>query len=155
MSHIIRKPQNDVRLKRRQFRRALAHALGIARAPALLDAQIAADRPAQLLQRLPECGIAGRHLRIVCGETREHADAPHPLALLRARRERPRRRRAAEKRDEFAPSHSITSSARASSVGGKVRPRSFAILRLSTNSNLTGAWTGSSPGFSPLRMRST
>ena len=44
-------------------------------------------------------------LRIVRGAPREHADAPHPLALLRARRERPRRRRAAEKRDEFAPLH--------------------------------------------------
>ena len=36
--------------------------------------------------------------------------------LLRARRERPRHRRAAEQRDEFAPLHSITSSARASSL---------------------------------------
>ena len=61
----------------------------LARAPALLDAKVAADRPAQLLQRLPERGIAGRRLRIVCGETREHADAPHALALLRARCERP------------------------------------------------------------------
>ena len=32
----------------------------------------------------------------------QHADAPHALALLRARRERPRRRRAAEQRDELA-----------------------------------------------------
>src|SRR5262249_42499869 len=37
----------------------------------------------------------------------------------RARRERPRRR-AAEQRDELAALHSITSSARASSVGGTV-----------------------------------
>jgi hypothetical protein len=29
----------------------------------------------------------------------EHADAPHPLALLRARQERPGRRRAAKERD--------------------------------------------------------
>src|ERR671934_252922 len=36
-------------------------------------------------------------------------------ALLRARRERPCSRRAAEQRDEVAPLHSITSSARASS----------------------------------------
>jgi hypothetical protein len=32
----------------------------------------------------------------------EHADAPHPRALLRARAERPRRRRTAEKREESA-----------------------------------------------------
>ena len=36
----------------------------------------------------------------------------HWHRLLRARRERPRRRRAGEKRDELAPLHSITSSAR-------------------------------------------
>jgi hypothetical protein len=38
--------------------------------------------------------------------------------LLRMRRERPRGRRAAEQRDELPPFHSITSSARASSVEG-------------------------------------
>ena len=41
----------------------------------------------------------------------------HPVGLLRARRQRPSRR-AAEQRDELALVHSITSSARASSVGG-------------------------------------
>ena len=65
--------------------------------------------------------------RIVRGCGHEHADAPHPLALLRARRERPRRRRAAEQRDELAPLHSITSSARASSDGGTVRPSILAV----------------------------
>jgi hypothetical protein len=39
--------------------------------------------------------------------SRAHADAPHPLALLRARRERPRRRRTAEQRDELAASKLI------------------------------------------------
>jgi hypothetical protein len=43
-----------------------------------------------------------------CGQ--QHADPPHPLALLRARRERPSSR-AAEQRDELASFHSITSSA--------------------------------------------
>jgi hypothetical protein len=49
--------------------------------------------------------------------------APHALALLRVRRERPHDRRAAEQRDEIAPLHSITSSARASSMGGISKPR--------------------------------
>ena len=76
--------------------------------------------------------------------------------LLRARRKRPCRRRTAESRDELPPSHhSITSSARASSVGGTSRPSALAVLRLITNSNLVGACTGRSAGFSPLRMRST
>jgi hypothetical protein len=48
---------------------------------------------------------------------REHADYRQLARLLRPRRERPRRR-AAEQRDETSPIHSITSSARASSIGG-------------------------------------
>jgi hypothetical protein len=51
--------------------------------------------------------------------------------------------------------HSITSSARTSSVGGTSRPRALAVLRLITSSYLVGACTGRSAGFSPLRMRST
>ena len=43
------------------------------------------------------------------------------------------RRRAAKPRNELAPLHSITSSARASNVGGTVRPSAFAVLRLITN----------------------
>src|SRR5262249_21062667 len=60
------------------------------------------------------------------------------------------RRRAAEQRDELAPLHSITSSARASRLSGTVRPSSFAVLRLITSSYLVGACTGRSAGFSPL-----
>src|SRR5262249_40125115 len=49
----------------------------------------------------------------------QHADAPHPLALLRLHRERPGRR-AAEQRDELATfhlrGHSMTSSAMASRI---------------------------------------
>ena len=53
--------------------------------------------------------------------------------LLRARRQRPRRRRAAEQRDEFAPLHSITSSASESTIGGIVKPSVRAVEEL-TNS---------------------
>src|SRR5262245_11055587 len=68
--------------------------------------------------------------------------------------ERPRRR-AAEQRDELAPFHSITSSARASTDDGISSPSALAVLRLTTSSYLVGACTGRSAGFSPLRMRST
>ena len=54
-----------------------------------------------------------------------------------------------------APSYSITSSARASRVGGTSMPSAFAVLRLITSSYLVGFCTGRSTGFSPLRMRST
>jgi hypothetical protein len=44
------------------------------------------------------------HYRIVSSKIMEHPHAPHPLALLRPRRERPRGRRAAEQRYERASS---------------------------------------------------
>ena len=50
-------------------------------------------------------------------------------------------------------SYWITSSAVANSVSGMVRPRVLAILRLMTNSNLVGCWTGKVSAFSPPRMR--
>src|SRR5690349_10956827 len=40
---------------------------------------------------------------MIGGRAHQYAHAPHPLRLLRARRERPRGCRAAEKRDELAP----------------------------------------------------
>src|SRR5262249_53828864 len=64
------------------------------------------DRERQLA-RLPEFKEAADN---VC---HKHANASHPLALLRARRERPCDRRAAQQRDELAPPHSITPFARA------------------------------------------
>src|SRR5262249_19223854 len=58
--------------------------------------------------------------------------------------------KSAEQRHELAaPDHSITSSARASSVSGTVRPSVLAVLRLSTSSNFVDSMTGSSAGVSP------
>src|SRR5262249_1248698 len=75
--------------------------------------------------------------------------------LLRPCCERPRNR-AAEERDECAPpNHSITSSARASSVGAMLIPSAFAVVRLITRSNLVGCSTGMSAGFAPRKILST
>ena len=64
--------------------------------------------------------------------------------------------RTGEQRDDLPPSnHSITSSARASTIGGTSRPRALAVFRLITISYFVGTCTGRSAGFSPLRMRST
>src|SRR5262245_31441516 len=101
------------------------------------------------------CGGQDRHRRLLC-----------------PRCQRPPRRRAAEQRDElaavsitssakarsiggrFRPSaHSITSSARATSHGGTSRPIVLAVCRLMTNSNFTARIIGRSAGFSPLRTR--
>src|SRR5262249_39576547 len=51
--------------------------------------------------------------------------------------------------------YSITSSARARSVGGIVRPSTLAVLELMTSWNLLGCSTANSAGFAPLRIRST
>jgi hypothetical protein len=42
---------------------------------------------------------------MVFGKRHEHADAPHPFGLLRARCEWPGHRPTAEQRDEIAASH--------------------------------------------------
>src|SRR5215469_10719710 len=72
-------------------------------------------------------------------------------ALLSASHHRPKRN--ANERDELAPPHSITSSARASRVGGTTSPNVLAVCRLMTSSNLVARKTGRSAGLSPLRMR--
>jgi hypothetical protein len=52
------------------------------------------------------------------------------------------------------PHYLMSSSARASTEGGIVRPRTFAVFRLTINSNLVGCSTGRSPGLAPLRILS-
>src|SRR5262249_9647194 len=84
----------------------------------------------------------------------KHAEPDGPTRMLRPRHYRPRRR-AAEQRDEGAPVHSITSSARASSVGGTSRPSVLAVVRLMTRSNLVGCSTGMSAGLVPRKILST
>ena len=51
--------------------------------------------------------------------------------------------------------YSITSLAPASREFGRVRPNTFAVLRLMTNSYFVGCSIGRSLGFSPLRILST
>src|SRR5262249_32144665 len=117
-----------------------AYSLGIRGGKANIDLEIAPLLPAQPIQFPPERRDLGLCGRIALGIPHQHADAPHPLALLRAHRERPRCYRATEQRDELAPPyHSMTSSARASSVGGTSRPSTLAVFRLITNSYLVGA----------------
>jgi len=51
--------------------------------------------------------------------------------------------------------YSITSSARVSSVGGSVRPKALAVVKLTIKSNLVGCATGISPGLVPRKILST
>src|SRR5262249_184197 len=82
-----------------------AKAVRIAQTPAIIDAYVAPVGPAQLLQFLRDGRYANLARRIVWGQgAQEKADAPHPLAWLRPRHNRPSRR-AAEAANKFAPSH--------------------------------------------------
>src|SRR5262245_12111170 len=118
--------------------------------PTLLDDDIAAFDEPFLTQPFGEFRHEVRKRR--GARAAKKTDHRH-RRLLRPRRDRPRRRRAAEQRDELAASHhSITSSARASSVGGMSRPSALAVLKLMTNSNLVGCTTGKSAGLAPLRI---
>src|SRR5262245_48526797 len=109
--------------------------------------------PTQSSKRLHECCKACLSFRIV-REVHQHSDAAHALGLLRPRREWPCRH-ATEERDEIAPPHSITSSARASSVGGTSRPSAFAAVRLINSRSFVGNSIGRSPGLAPFIILST
>ena len=110
--------------------------------------------------RSPRCGPRHSRLRSDLGGTRarrcavgrrrgaEKPDHRH-RRLLRARGERPAAAAPPKKRDEFAPSHSITSSARASSDGGMSRPSILAVWALMTSSNLVAARPAGPPAWRP------
>src|SRR5215831_855719 len=73
-----------------------------------IDPHVATVAPAELPERIEEHrdAILTFSIGLPVGSD-QHADAPHPLTRLRASRERPRRRRAAEQRDELAAFQSI------------------------------------------------
>ena len=92
---------NDIDLEPDELGRDLGEALVASLRPAILDRDGAALDPAEFAQPLHKGGDP-----LAPGRRRARAQEPdgRQLArLLRARRERPRRRRAAEQRDELAP----------------------------------------------------
>ena len=96
---------DHVRRECNQFGRVLTNAVGFATGKAIIDLQVSADCPAQLLETLREHRTPDLCLRVARNKRHQHADAPHPVGLLGPRRKRPRSRRATEKRDEVAPPH--------------------------------------------------
>src|SRR4029077_10671650 len=122
----------------------------LALGPAVYDRQALALDIAGLLQAPAKSAqTLGVPVRRLWVEEPDH----RRRGLLRPRRERPRRRRAAHHGDELAPFHSMTSSAILSSDGGTVRPSIRAVWALTTNSNLLDCTTGKSAGLTPLRTR--
>ena len=102
-SHRGRPGDDDLGSERNQLFRERPHPINVAGRPAVLDFHIASVAPAQVLQPLPKRHDLVLRDRIACSQAHQHADLTHALGLLRARRERPRRRRAAKQRDELAP----------------------------------------------------
>src|SRR5262249_20223612 len=80
---------------------------GISGVPAHVESEILAFPPSETPHFLDEGGQIALIFHFSCRSTHEHADAPHAVALLRVRHERPRRR-AAECGDEVAPSKANT-----------------------------------------------
>src|SRR5262249_9776285 len=144
--------QDRVRPRAHQVRRARTNVIEVGAAPSHVDLEVAPIRPAELLQPSPKSRQPKLALQIVAGADQ---DADSPRALLPVRYQRPRRRRAADERDELAPPHSITSSARASSDAGTSMPSALAICMLMTSSNLVARKIGRLAGFSPLSTRPT
>src|SRR5262245_47022354 len=94
--------KDEIRGRCDRFFRVNTHALNITAPKAIIDLDIASYSPPECLQPLVQCLRAGLRFSIIRG-AHHHENPPHPLALLRARRKRPRRR-AAEQRDELAAS---------------------------------------------------
>jgi hypothetical protein len=103
---------DDVGLQGDQLLRERSYPIVVITVPPKVHPHVAAIDPTEARKRLSERRDASLRQGIVFVVRHEHADAPHAVALLRARRQRPRRR-AAEERDCLAPIHSITSSASA------------------------------------------
>src|SRR5215469_18304129 len=123
----------------------------VAMCPTKLKRNALAFNEAAILQAAPKrfyqmCRLFGRP------RTQESNDWQR---LLRVHGDRPSRR-AAEQHDELATAaHSITSSARVSSIGEILMPSAFAVIRLMTRSNLVGCSTGRPAGLAPRKILST
>src|SRR5262245_6378601 len=131
--------EDEIRRRCDELLRMNLHKLGIPARPAIIKPNVATFLPPELRQSFTEGREAGSRFWIVFHRWRDDSNSTDSIILLRGHRDRPRSRRAAKQRDEIAPLHSITSSARASSVGGTSRPSVLAVLRLIASSYFVGA----------------
>jgi len=95
----------------------------------------------------PSRFVGMRNFLVITLGLLERSAVPGAIGLPRTRRDRPSRR-AAEKRDEIAPSHVVFPQMPQDRTI-IVNPRVLADLRLATSSNLLGCWTGKSAGLAP------
>src|SRR5262249_53220483 len=144
---------DDVDFEPGKLGRDLGQAIAAPVCPAIFDRDRAALDPTEVVESPREC-CRPLTFRQRCAVAQEPDNWSLPR-LLRARRERPHRRRAAEQCDELATPHSITSSASESKLSEMVTPSDLAVLRLMTNSNFVDWTTGRSAAFAPFRIRPT
>ena len=135
--------------ERQKLRNQLPRSRRVSLRVALLQEKVAAEDVSAFLKPLAQARDAHVRVRKIVPEIANARNFP-----LRPRRRRPRARRCgrrpAEKTDELAPPHSITSSAGASSIGGMSTPSALAVFRLTTVLNFVACSIGMSPGFAPL-----
>src|SRR5260370_15444103 len=134
----------------------LASEIGIARGPPLagiaLDGEVLSLDIAQMAQLLPERLPKATIWIVDAGHGACFNDRDPVLLRPFLRPRRWHRSREQQTNREIAPPHSITSSARARTDCGTVRPSAAAVLRLMTNSNFVGCMTGRSAGLAPFRI---
>src|SRR5262249_10421659 len=136
---------DDIHASFHQIGRMALHSLRQQRETGRIDYEILAFDEAEPPQFIEQREI----MRCIARARTQAAEAINASGLLAARRERPERGCAAEERYERASVHSITSSAACRKGSGMVRPSAFAVLRLTTSSNLVGRSIGISAGFLP------
>jgi hypothetical protein len=106
--------------------------------------RIAQPPKATFVTRLQPCQLPGR-------AARQLPDQSTTLWVDSSSTSDSRLRGALPLPDSYSAAYSMTSSARASSVGGKSRPIALAVLRFTTSSNLVGCSTGRVAGMAPRR----
>src|SRR5262249_28048058 len=134
-----------------QFGRQRRQSIDLIFGPTVLDRHVLALDIAGVLQALAK---SAKRLRESLGRLHVEESDHRRRLLLRARRERPRGRSAAEQCDEVAAgAHSMTSSASNCIDTGTSMPSALAVFMLITSSNFVGCRTGRSAGFSPSSIR--
>src|SRR5262249_25956624 len=123
----------------------------LARRMAKFDDHVAALDETHFAEALAERARCDRIGRFASGKKSDHRHR----RLLGTGRDGPFNCRPAQNCNELTPSHSMTSSASARSIGGMSRFSVFAVFRLITSSYLVGSSTGRSPAFAPFRIRPT
>src|SRR5262249_62389799 len=76
--------------------------------PTKFDPDIVTFRPTQFRERAPKRSEPRRRARLVVREAHQHADQPHPLALLCVRAQRPKRSRTNNNLEQSAAPHPLS-----------------------------------------------